>query len=79
MKIQRKDKHKTIQMKTLTAYIKEVETIHLQYHERETNVRKQNTCSTQSHLLRFHGNDGTEGHNEGMDILHVEVVSGHSI
>ena len=30
-------------------------------------------------LVRFHWDDSTQGKYEGMDILHVQVVCGHSI
>lgn len=30
-------------------------------------------------LIGFHGNNGAEGKNEGMNIFHVKVVCGHSV
>ena len=32
-----------------------------------------------SYLIRVHGDDGTESKDEWVDVLHVEVIGGHSI
>ena len=30
-------------------------------------------------LVRLHGDDGTEGKDEGVDVLHVQVVGRHGV
>ena len=46
------------------------------YHEQGLAERPR---SLPQHLIRLHGDDGTEGKDERVDVLHVEVVRCHGI